>query len=137
MNELSIRRVQILARILFVWAVVILARLVWLQIVQHDEYRRQALKQQERIEEVQAERGKILDREGQRLAMSMPVDSVCIDPLRVPDLSVGADILSTTLHLDATPLLEKMRQAASDERGFLWIKRRISEEESQNIRSLQ
>jgi len=137
MNEQSIRRVQFLARALFVWAALILARLVWLQIIQHDEYRQQALKQQERIVEVQAERGKILDREGQSLAMSIPVDSVCINPLRVSDLSVAADILSRTLHLDAAQMLEKMRLAAADERGFLWIKRRITEEESASVRSLK
>ena len=107
MNEQSIRRVQFLARALFVWAALIVGRLAWLQIIDHDHYKHQALKQQERIVEVQAERGKILDREGQVLAMSMPVDSVCINPLRVPDLTVAADILSTTLHLEARSLARK------------------------------
>src|ERR1051326_2997591 len=137
MNEQSIRRVQFLARGLFLWAVLILARLVWLQVIDHDEYKRQALRQQEKMVEVQAERGKILDREGQSLAMSMPVDSVCINPMRVSDLSVAADILSTTLHLDPAQLLEKMQLAAADQRGFLWIKRRITEEESISVRSLK
>lgn len=136
MNELSIRRVQFLARALFVWAALILGRLVWLQIVEHDSYTRQALRQQQKIVEVEAERGKILDREGQALAMSMPVDSVCVNPMRVPDLSVAADILSKTLHLEAAPLLQKMQAAAADERGFLWVKRRISEEESRSVREL-
>lgn len=137
MNDQSIRRVQFLARALFVWAALILGRLVWLQVVQHDAYTRQALKQQEKIVELQAERGKILDREGQILAMSMPVDSVCINPLRVPDLSVAADILSRALHLDAAQLLEKMQSAAADQRGFLWIKRRITEAESVSVRDLK
>ena len=108
-----------------------------LQIVQHDDYKRQALNQQEKMVEVQAARGKILDREGQSLAMSMPVDSICINPLRVPDLSVAADILSKILKLDSAVLLQKMQLAAADQRGFMWVKRRISEEESTSLRSLK
>ena len=136
MNEQAIKRVHHLARLLFVWALVIVGRLIQLQILDHSEYKRLALQQQEKIVDVQAPRGSILDRQGQPLAMSLPVDSVCIDPLRVPDLSVAADILSKILHLDAASLLEKMEEAVADQRGFLWVKRKITPEESQALRSL-
>lgn len=136
MNEQAIKRVQYLLRFLLVWAVLIVGRLVQLQIFQHDDYRHQALNQQERLVEVQAARGRILDRERQPLAMSILADSVCINPLRVPDLTVAAEILSKILKLDAASLLEKMQLAAADQRGFMWVKRRISEEESRSLRSL-
>ena len=63
-----------------------------------------AREQQQRVEEIKAPRGAILDRYGQRLAMSLPAESVCVDPLRVPDLSVAADVLSKVLNLDSRRL---------------------------------
>src|SRR5208283_4646168 len=137
MNEQAIKRVVYLARFLFIWAILIVARLIQLQVLQHADYQRQALSQQEKMVEVQAVRGKILDRENQPLAMSMLADSVCINPLRVPDLPFAADVLSKTLNIDASGLLEKMQEAAAESRGFMWVKRRISEEESKTLHSLQ
>jgi cell division protein FtsI (penicillin-binding protein 3) len=137
MNDQAIKRVVYLARFLFIWAVLIVARLIQLQVLQHGDYQRQALNQQERMVDVQAVRGKILDRENQPLAMSMLADSVCINPQRVPDLPLAADILAKTLNIDASELLEKMQDAAAQGNGFLWVKRRISEDESKTLHSLQ
>lgn len=137
MDEQATQRVTYLARLLFIWAAIIVLRLIQLQVVQHDDYRRQALSQQEKLVEVQVERGRILDRDNQPLAMSMLVDSVCINPSRVPDLAFAADVLSKILRLDNADLLEKMQLAAADGRGFMWVKRRISEDESKSLHSLQ
>ncbi len=68
--------------------------------------------------------------------MSLPVDSVCVNPLRVPDLPVAAQLLSRVLKLNEQELLERMAVAADAHRGFLWVKRKITPEESQSIRSL-
>lgn len=137
MNEQAVSRIQHLARIFFLWAIVIAGRLVQLQMFDHGEYKRLALRQQEKFVEVQAPRGEILDREGQPLAMSALVDSVCVNPMRVPDIAVAAHILASTLHLDETDLLIDMRDAADEGRGFMWVKRRISEQESQSLHSLK
>ena len=69
--------------------------------------KRLAQQQQEKIVELQAPRGAIVDRLGQRLAMSLPVESVCVDPLQVPDLAVAADILSKILNVDAEDLVRE------------------------------
>jgi cell division protein FtsI (penicillin-binding protein 3) len=137
MDTLAIKRVHMLARLAFVWAVLIAARLIQLQIVHHDEYKRLAEQQQQRVVEVQAPRGMILDRHGARLAMSLPVESVCIDPLRVRDVAVASDILSQILDLDAGDLLARMKSAVDNRRGFLWVKRKITPEEAQRLRDLK
>jgi len=62
MGALATRRVHLLARLAFVWAVLIVARLVQLQIVQHAEYQRQAFQQQQEVLELAAPRGIITDR---------------------------------------------------------------------------
>lgn len=137
MNTLATRRVHLLARLAFIWTALIVARLVQLQIVQHTEYKKLAQQQQEKTFELAAPRGAILDRWGQRLAMSLPAESVCVDPLRVPDLPMAADILSRILNLDAGDLLERMQVAAATRRGFLWVKRKVSAEEAQRLRDLK
>ena len=125
MNTLATRRVHVLVRLAFVWAALIVARLIQLQVVQHTEYEkwRPAARENGRCKRP---RGAILDRMGQRLAMSLPAESVCVDPLRVPDLSVAADILSKILNLDSGDLLARMRKQPPTKRGFLWVKRKIT-----------
>ena len=132
------RRVQILARIAFIWAAIILLRLIDLQIVDHQEYSRRALLQHQKRVEVQAPRGVIFDRAGRRLAMSLPVESVCVNPLRVPDVELAADILSSILYVGRQDLLDSLRRKKAGEhpRGFLWVKRRITVEEASKLRSL-
>ena len=137
MNTLATRRVHLLARLAFVWVVLLVARLIQLQIIQHTEYKKLAVHQQEKTLELQAPRGTIVDRMGQRLAISLPAESVCVDPLRIPDLPIAADILSKILNVDTNDLLARMSEAAASKHGFVWVKRKISAEESQRLRDLK
>jgi cell division protein FtsI (penicillin-binding protein 3) len=136
MDPLATRRVHMLVRVAFVWAALIAARLIQLQVVQHSQYTQLARGQQQKLEEIKAPRGAILDRYGQRLAMSLPAESVCVDPLRVPDAAVAADILAKVLNLDSGDLLAKLKSAAEGRRGFLWVKRKITRDEAQRLRDL-
>ena len=72
MELFSTQRVKWLARFLALWAVAIVARLVWLQFVQYAYYSDLAQQQHERIIEIPAPRGTILDRNGKKLAISRP-----------------------------------------------------------------
>ena len=137
MSELATRRVRMLARLAFVWALLIVMRLVQLQVVQHSEYRREALQQQQQVVELDGPRGIIFDRWGQRLAMSLPVESVCVDPLRVPDRAMASEILAAILSLDARDLRFRMDAAARAKHGFLWVKRRVTPEEAKRLHDLQ
>jgi len=68
--------------------------------------------------------------------MSVRTDSVYLNPLKVPDLGVASEILSLVLKLDRAELYGKMKAAADNHRGFLWIKRNISPEEVQSLRNM-
>ena len=136
MDPLAKKRVYLLCRLAFVWAALIVLRLIQLQVAQHSQYQKLAIHQQERYIEIKAPRGAILDRYGQRLAMSLPVESVCVDPLRVPDLTVAADILSKVLGLDRTDLVDQMKEAKAKRRGFLWVKRKINPDQAKRLRDL-
>jgi cell division protein FtsI (penicillin-binding protein 3) len=136
MDPLATRRVYVLVRVAFVWAALIAARLIQLQVFQHSQFADMAREQQQKVQEIKAPRGSILDRYGQRLAMSLPAESVVVDPLRLPDLSVAADVLSKVLNLDAAELLANLKSAVDNHRGFLWVKRKITRQEAKRLRDL-
>ena len=77
----------------------------------------------------------ILDRNNQPLAMSVAVDSVCVNPLRIPDIAVASEILSRVLDLDSGELRARLASAVEARRGFLWIKRKLTLEESERLRA--
>ena len=130
------RRLIWLAGIITLWAAAISLKLVSLQILHHSEYVRMARAHQELAVEIRAPRGAIFDRSGSPLAMSVPTESVYVNPLKVPDLAVAAGILSGELHMDKAELFGRMKQAYDNHRGFLWVKRKITFDEGQSLRNL-
>lgn len=131
------RRLMILAALLLAWGAAIFVKLFSLQVLHHAQYVRMARSRQELDLEIPAPRGTIFDRQGQPLAMSVPTESVYVNPLKVPDLGVASQILSLALHLDRAELYGKMKWAYDSHRGFLWVKRKISFEEGQSLRNLR
>ncbi len=128
-------RLRWLARLVFLWALVILARLVDLQISHHAHYQRLAKAQHEKQYTIQPLRGTILDRTGQPLAISVPAQSVCVNPVKIRNQEVAAGLLAPVLGLDREALRDKLLEAARRRRGFLWVKRKVSAEESERLRS--
>jgi cell division protein FtsI (penicillin-binding protein 3) len=131
----STKRLLWLLRALIIWVVVIFLRLVWLQVFQHDDLLRQAQSQQQRLVPIEAQRGSILDRTGQPLAKSLPAESVLVNPKRINDARVAANLLAPILGLDAMQLTEKIRAASRRESGFLWVKRKVTASEAERVRS--
>src|SRR5580700_8570696 len=113
------RRLAWLAGFVLIWGGLILTKLVALQIVHHQDYVKKARARQEQVVELHAQRGAILDRTGHPLAMSVPTESVFVDPLKVPELEVAADLLARELHLDRAELSQRMQTAHDNHRGFL------------------
>src|SRR5205085_10095590 len=69
--------------------------------------------------------------------LSTPVDSVCVNPMRVPDISVASDIFAKILNLNADELFGRMKSAAEKHRGFLWVKRKVTAEQAERLRNLK
>jgi cell division protein FtsI (penicillin-binding protein 3) len=131
----STKRLLWLLRVLIVWVAVIFLRLVWLQVIQHDDLLRQAQSQQQRLMPIEAQRGSILDRSGQPLAKSLPAESVLVNPKRIKDPRVAAGLLAPILELNAAQLAEKIRTAQRRDSGFLWVKRKVTAGEAERVRS--
>jgi len=130
------RRLTWVAGGALVWLTLILVKLVSLQVIHHGVYARLARQQQELRVEIPAPRGPILDRSGQPLAISVPMESVFVNPLRVPDMGVASELMARILSLDAGELRNRMRWAYDHQRGFLWVKRKVTNTEAEELRSL-
>jgi cell division protein FtsI (penicillin-binding protein 3) len=128
----AIRRLTWLGAALLVWGVAILGELISLQILHHGDYVRQARKQQEASVDLIAPRGTIFDRDNRPLAMSEPVESVLLNPRKIPDKRMAADLLGPMLSLDADQLYQRMLEATEAHRGMV-VKRAISPDESQSL----
>ena len=130
------RRLHWLLWMMLGWSGLIFVRLVWLQVIQHDNLLKMAQQQQQRTQPIPALRGTIFDRNGQPLAKSLPAESVSVNPQKIPDSSVAADFLSRVLNLDPTTTQEKIEEAKIRGSKFLWIKRKIMQDEADSLRSL-
>lgn len=131
------RRLKWLLWIALAWVAVIFGRLVMLQVFQHDELLRLSEQQQQKTVAIPALRGSILDRTGQPLAKTLLAESICVNPLRIPDAGVAADILSRVLDLDRKSLYERIVAAKTRKSGFMWVKRKVLPDEAARIRSLK
>lgn len=128
-------RLLLLAAALTVWGAVIVARLVYLQVVQHEQWEARAARQQERTVSLSPVRGAIRDREGRILAQSVMSRSIYADPTAVVDAGTVAKKLASIddLELDARSL-EKRLSAKSE---FAWVARQVSDETAAAIEQME
>jgi len=116
------RIVLVLAGVLC-WGVAVEARLVWLQVVQHEYYVARAIRQQHSTVPLAALRGDILDRRGQVLATSADATSVFADPSEIEDPAATAaalcDAFANCTAKERADLVTKL----SGKGEFTWVRR--------------
>jgi len=115
------------------WAVVI-GRLFIVQCKQADELASYATRQQLTEVTVSARPADIVDRSGRLLATTIVSQSLFVDPQRLDvDEAFIAD-LAEVLSIDADHLKERIADHA--DKRFLWVKRRISDDEAAAVQML-
>ncbi|MEZ6124429.1 MAG: penicillin-binding protein 2 [Planctomycetaceae bacterium] len=115
------------------WSVMI-ARLIHLQGAQRQLLNTRVTKQSSFTETVPARPGEILDRNGHVLAMTVTRDSLYAVPRKISDPADFAWRVADVLNINADELYAQLVQHS--DRHFLWIKRRLSQEQSDRIRQL-
>src|SRR5579885_3824589 len=117
--NLNQKRLLQLFAILAAWAMIVLARLAQVQLVQHDVYVARAQRQQERTLSLEPVRGSILDARGRVLAESVAAVSVYADPQAIVDVRATARALARipAIELDAKEIEEKLNSNGA----FVWI----------------
>ncbi len=129
-------RTSLVVIALVCWMLVIGARLVYLQVGQHEELRARAERQQQQTVETNAPRGLILDRAGRELARSLDVDSFFVVPAELMDVHDAAARLAPVLGEDAGRLEARLRKAQDARRKFVWLARQLDADEAQRVRAL-
>lgn len=130
-------------RVLFLMALfgmvtflVLFCKLWNIQIVNHDFYAEKAIENQTRDISVSANRGKIIDRKGNILAISASVHNVIISPKDIIenelDKNLIADGLSEILDVDRELVLKRMEKTKSQ---YQIIETKIEDDLAQEVRT--
>jgi cell division protein FtsI (penicillin-binding protein 3) len=130
------RRVLVAAAVLAVWTAGIEARLIFLQVISHDELAQRAERQQMRTQTLPAKRGEIVDRRGRLLAYSVDADTIYAVPYDIKDPDKTAAALCAAL--DDCSAKERAAIAGRLARGgaFAYVKRRATPREATNVAAL-
>jgi len=115
--------------VLFAFAI-LTSRMVYLQILRHDELLEQAETNRTTILPVVPQRGQILDRHGRVLATNYSAYTLEITPSKVGDINATIDALSTLVDIQARDK-RRFRQLMQESRLFdsVPIRTRLSDEE--------
>lgn len=130
-----ITRLYAFLAIVLLASVALAARAFNLQIMETEFLKEQGEARFMREVEVPVRRGNILDRNGEPLAVSTPVDSVWVNPGEL--LQSPADIirLADVLGADADEIERRLTQRA--QREFVWLKRRLHPDLAAQIDALK
>ncbi len=110
-------------------------RAAYLQAVKTDFLQQKGEARFLRVVEVSAHRGRILDRHGEPLAVSTPVESVWASPEDVPPEGDILNKLAAILEMDPRVLRARIRE--NPDRGFVYLKRHLSPEAAARVAALQ
>ncbi|EXJ15485.1 peptidoglycan D,D-transpeptidase FtsI family protein [Imhoffiella purpurea] len=102
------------------------------QVIETDFLQNEGQRRYLRDGEIAARRGVITDRNGEPLAVSTPVETVWAEPRKLVAHLDAIAPLAAALDLDAAGLRQKIQDNA--ERGFMYIKRRVSFDEARAVR---
>jgi cell division protein FtsI/penicillin-binding protein 2 len=108
--------------------------LIQVQCLQREQFAARAARQQTFDEVIPARPGDIVDRAGRLLATTTQTRSLYVDPSRIENEWHVALVLGEALGIDPDRLYERLWQ--SQDKQFLWIKRRLSDSETDLVRAL-
>ena len=96
-------------------------RLIYLQMVKHDEYAGLAAEKHVYKQTIYAERGSIVDANGDMLADNVPVQTVIADATHVNNSAALCDLITQELKISGAELAEKLRA----DRRYIVVKREV------------
>ena len=124
----------------------VVLRLLWVQVVQADKLKKMASYNMTADITRNNPRGRILDRDGEELAVSIMTSSLYVDPQEMVEeikdkkqqqpardvKRIGADLLAPVLKMDAGELYKMF----TTEGRFLWVKRTIEPKEAAAVKKV-
>jgi len=131
--KINRKRIYFLFILFFIAFSLISYRLVSIQYLDASRYRSYAQFQHTDEFKLYSKRGKIFDRNGIELAISLIEKTIYANPQEVLDPSYQAEILSGLLDIDKEELELKL---SDKEHGFVYLKRKVASEEAEEIANL-
>ena len=124
------QRLTVAGGIVLVAFAVLLARFVWLQIVQYDYFTTRAEENRITLVPVTPNRGLIVDRNGKVLARNYAGFTLEITPSRVPNLELTIDELAEVLEIQPKDR-KRFKKLREENKNFesIPIRTRLSDEE--------
>jgi cell division protein FtsI (penicillin-binding protein 3) len=116
-------------------SIALVARAVNLQIVDTEFLQKEGEARYLRDVVVPTRRGNILDRNGEPLAVSTPVDSVWVNPKVLLQHHEDIEPLADVLGVDADDIERRLTQRSN--REFVWLRRRLHPDVATEIESLR
>ncbi|MBI4619023.1 MAG: PASTA domain-containing protein [Desulfobacterales bacterium] len=126
-------RIFIVFVVFIMMTVAISARAYQLQILKNQRLSQLAERQYRRVISVVPKRGVIYDRNREEMAISIDVDSIYAEPIKISDAYKTAKELSPILKMSEKELAEKL----AVKRPFTWVSRRVSPDQSIKVRNLK
>ncbi len=123
-------RARLVLMVLLAAFAVLAGRSVYLQAVDNDFLQMKGESRFSRVLEVPATRGRILDRNGEAVAISTPVKSIWAIPEDVRITPAQLKKLAAVLRTDPEELGNRL---ADTKRDFVYLKRQISPEQAENV----
>jgi len=131
--KINRKRIYFLFILFFIAFSLISYRLVSIQYLDASRYRSYAQFQHTDEFKLYSKRGKIFDRNGIELAISLIEKTIYANPQEVLDPSYQAEILSGLLDIDKEELELKL---SDKELGFVYLKRKVASEEAEEVANL-
>lgn len=123
-------RLRLLLALFMLLTLVVAGRLVWMQVVSHDELSRKAEANRQNVIDLHARRGTIYDRNGNVLAMSEECRTIYCNPQEVREPYLTAEVIAA--HLGGSPA--DYVDALTADGTFSYVHRKASREEADAIR---
>ena len=131
-RKASARRVLFIQVFIAAWILIIGAKLIYLQVGDHDRLRARAERQHQAEIELSPTRGVIYDRNGSELARSVEVKSLYASPSEIKDAAAAADRLSALLGIDR----EALHRRLTSDAVLVAVKRKLTDKEVARIQAL-
>ena len=134
-NMAPVSRLYAFLLVFLLCSVALVARAVNLQIVDTEELQEQGAARYLREVVVPTRRGNILDRNGEPLAVSTPVDSVWVNPKELLQYQEDLEPLAGLLGFEAEEIERRLTQRSKKE--FVWLRRRLRPDIAEEIKALE
>ncbi len=130
------RRHEVLVLFAFM-ALSLVLRALYLQVFDHEFYRGEGDRRQQRVVSIPAHRGNLLDRHGEALAISTPIQSVWGDPRSLAQQPAAMREVAALLDLDPADLQKRIETASKQAKEFLYVKRHVTPAIAEQVMDLR